>query len=235
MLAIYKREMRAYFTTPIGYIFIGVFLAVSGGLFSFLTLQSFKDASPYAVFTALLFAFSVLIPLLTMKLFAEERKLKTEQLLLTAPVSLPGMVLAKFLAAYTMFAATFLLASSAFLILPQYGEVNGGILTGNVISVLLAGGAFVAVGVFVSALSENQLTAAIGTIAILLVMLVLSFLSPYVDNTVVREIFGWFSIYTRFTNFSSGIFDYSALLYYISVAFVFLFLTVRVYEKRRWS
>ena len=235
MFAIYKREMRSYFTTPIGYIFIGVFLALSGGIFSFCTLQLFDAADPYSFFTFLLFGFAILIPLLTMKLFSEERKLKTEQLLLTSPVTLTGMVLAKFLAAFTMFALTFLASCCYFLILPQYGEINGAILFGNIISILLVGAAFIAVGVFVSSLSENQLNAAIGTIAILGVMLVISFLSAYIDNAFIRTVFGWLSIFTRFMNFTYGIFDYSALLYYISIAFVFLFLTVRVYEKRRWD
>jgi len=235
MLAIYKREMRSYFTTPIGYIFIGIFLAASGGIFSFCTLQMFENSDPYSYFTFLLFGFVVLIPLLTMKLFSEERKLKTEQLLLTAPVSLMGMVMAKFLAAYTMFAITFLTSCCNFFILPLYGSVHGAILAGNIISILLVGGAFIAIGVFVSSLSENQLNAAIGTIAILLVLLVVSFASAYIDIAFIREILSWVSIFTRYHDFTYGVFNYSALLYYLSIAFVFLFLTVRVYEKRRWD
>ena len=170
-----------------------------------------------------------------MKLFSEERKLKTEQLLLTAPVSLMGMVMAKFSAAYTMFAITFLASCCNFFILPLYGSINGAILAGNIISILLVGAAFIAIGVFVSSLSENQLNAAIGTIAILLVLLVISFASSYIDFAFIREILSWVSIFTRYHDFTYGVFNYSALLYYLSIAFVFLFLTVRVYEKRRWD
>ena len=110
MFAIYKRELHSYFTTPIGYVFMAVFLAVSGFCFSITTLQSqSSDVSTY--FQFLMFAYIVIIPLLTMKTFAEERRTRTEQLLLTAPVSLTGMVMAKFLAAFTMFFGTLLLSA----------------------------------------------------------------------------------------------------------------------------
>ncbi|MBO4229160.1 MAG: ABC transporter permease, partial [Clostridia bacterium] len=108
MSAIYKREMRAYFTSPIGYLYIAVFFAANGALFSYLTLEAGSSSDIGNYFLIVMFLFIVLIPLLTMKLFCEERKQKTEQLLLTAPVSLTEMVLGKFFAAYTMFAGTFL-------------------------------------------------------------------------------------------------------------------------------
>ena len=86
MLAIYKRELRSYFSSPIGYIFIGIFLALSGALFSMCTLQLFEESDTAMYFLLMMFALVVIVPLLTMKLFSEERKLKTEQLLLTAPM-----------------------------------------------------------------------------------------------------------------------------------------------------
>ena len=101
MTAIYKREMRSYFTTPIGYVFLTVFLFFAEGLFCYTTLFSrTTDVKNY--FTAMLFLLVILLPLLTMKLFSEEKKQRTEQLLLTSPVSLFSMVFAKFLAAYTV-------------------------------------------------------------------------------------------------------------------------------------
>ena len=98
MWAIYKREMRSYFTSAIGYIYIATFMAVSGFLFSLYTLQAGAAADIASYFTILLFMFIIVVPLLTMKLFSEERKMKTEQLLLTAPITLWSMVFAKFLA-----------------------------------------------------------------------------------------------------------------------------------------
>ena len=100
---------------------------------------------------------------------------------------------------------------------------------------LLLGAAFVAIGVFISSLTENQLTAAVGTIAILIFMLMINFLNEYIDFAAVRVVLNWLSIYSRFFNFTYGIFDFAALVYYASITIVFLFLTVRVYEKRRWE
>ncbi len=235
MLAIYKRELRSYFSTSIGYIFVGIFLALSGAIFSYATLQQFENSDPSMYFTFMLFGFVVILPLLTMKLFSEERKLKTEQLLLTSPISLWSMVLAKYLAAYTIFASTFLVSCLNFLILYGYGKPETAIILGNIISILLVGSAFIAVGVFVSALTENQLIAAFGTMAILFLLLALGFVGTYVNFTPLRIVINWLSIFTRFIPFTYGQFDIGATVYYASIAFTFLFLTVRVFEKRRWE
>jgi ABC-2 type transport system permease protein len=183
----------------------------------------------------MLFAFVVILPLLTMKLFSEERKLKTEQLLLTSPISLWSMVFAKFLAAYAIFAITFLVSCLNFVILFNYGSPELPIILGNIISILLVGAAFIAIGVFVSALTENQLIAAFGTMAILLVLLLLGVASSYVNFTPIRLVINWLSIFTRYTPFTYGEFSFSAIIYYASITFVFLFLTVRIFEKRRWD
>ncbi len=235
MLAIYKRELRSYFSTSIGYIFIGIFLALSGAVFSYCTLQMGSESDPTLYFSLIIFGLVVIIPLLTMKLFSEERKMKTEQLLLTAPISLWGMVFAKFLAAYTMFAVTFIFSCFNFFILYGYGTPETAIIIGNIISILLVGQAFVAIGVFVSALTENQLIAAFGTIAILLSLLLVGFIGNVINFTPIRLVINWISIFTRFTPFTYGEFSFSAIVYYASIAFLFLFLTVRVFEKRRWE
>ena len=235
MIAIFKRELRSYFSTSIGYIFVGIFLALSGALFSYSTLQQREASDTAFYFTLMLFAFVIILPLLTMKLFSEERKLKTEQLLLTAPISLWSMVVAKFLAAYTIFAVTFLTSCLNFFILYSYGNPPTAIILGNIISILLVGSAFIAIGVFVSALTENQLIAAFGTMAILFVLLLLGVVGSYVNFTPLRIVINWLSIFTRFYSFTYGEFSFSAIVYYASIAFVFLFLTVRMFEKRRWE
>ena len=234
MLSIYKRELRSYFTTPIGYIFSAVFLAISAAIFCFTTYFSLSaDVTPY--FTYMTFVFVVLLPLLTMKLFSEERKQRTEQLLLTAPVSIVSMVAAKFLAAYTIFASCMVFSSLQILILYAYADVKTAIVFGNFVAAMLVGMAFIAVGVFVSALTENQLASAVGTIGILLLFMVISMLNSFIPVYFIRFILKSVSIFARFGNFTQGAFDVSALIYYLSVAFVFLFLTVRVYDKRRYS
>lgn len=235
MLAIYKRELRSYFVSPIGYIFVAVFLAASGLIFSYTTLQQGQNSSVATYFSLLLFAYIIVLPLLTMKLFADEKKSRTEQLLLTSPVSLMGMVCAKFLAAYTVFGATYLVSCLSFLALYQYGNPNPAILLGSSLAILLAGAACIAIGVFISSLTENQLVAALLTMGVIVLFVATSAFNNFIDNAVIRQILSWVSILERLSNFAYGFFDVQALVYYASITFVFLFLTVRVYDKRRWS
>ena len=237
MLAVFKRDFVSYFTTPIGYVFMAIFLAVNGGVFSMFTLQAGIDSDVNGYFTTMIFALMIVIPLLTMKSFSEERRSKTEQLLLTAPVSITGMVMGKFLAAYTMFAGTFL-AATVFNLIPYFiycEDVNLASILGNIVGILLIGGAFVAIGLFISALTENQFVAAITTIAIIAALLFISFANSYIGAAPVRVVLSWISIFSRFYDFTYGILNFASLLYYASIMFVFLFLTVRVYENRRWA
>ena len=256
MLAIYRKEMRSYFINPIGYIYLGVFLVFSALLCCYTTLISGSyDTSSY--FTYLIFTFVILIPILTMRLFAEERKLRTEQLLLTAPVTLTGMVLGKYFAALTMYVSGILLSCINFLplyiigaaetkgeetALAYIGPVTGEIM-GSLLAIILLGAALIAVGTLISALTENQLSAAVITIGVIAAMMLLNVFNlltdsngqPIIGSYAVRFVLDWISVISRFSAFSQGIFDFSALLYYVSLSFVFLFLTVRVYEKRRWG
>ena len=232
MLAIYKRELCAYFTTPIGYVFCAVFLALSGAVFSYTTLFSMTaDVTTY--FTVMLVFLVVLVPLLTMKLFSEERKQRTEQLLLTAPVSLYGMVAGKLLAAYTLFAGCTLLSFCSFFLLYFYAHVKTAMLFGNLVAILLLGLTFLSIGVFVSALTENQLAAAVGTVAILLVLMLISILNSIIPVYWIRFVLSSISVFARFQNFTQGVFDIAALIYDLSVSLAFFCLTVRVFEKRR--
>ncbi len=234
MLAIYKKEMRTYFTTPLGYVFIAVFLAVSGFVFAFSTFQTqTSDVSGY--FQLMIFGYIVIIPLLTMRSFAEERRTRTEQLLMTSPVTIPAMVFAKFLAAFTMFAGTVLLSCVYYLPLFGYGEPNVGRAVGCLIAMLLLGMCFIAVGIFVSTLTESTVTASIGTMTILLVFVVAAIFNNLIDSYVIRSVLSWISVYSRYVNFTYGIFDIAAAVYYVSITAVFLFLAVWVYERRRYA
>ena len=238
MTAIYKRELRSFFVTPLGYVFIAVFLAASGFAFAILALfgsLNGGEADVDTYFTVVIFSFAILIPMLTMRSFAEERRTRTEQLLLTSRVSLSGMVIGKFLAAYTVFGGAMLISCLRFALLGKYGSPNGARIFGSVFAVFLIGAAFIAVGIFISSLTENQLVAAVGTIGVMLFFLIIGFLASYIDSAAMRSVLGWVSVYSRFRNFTSGIFDFSALLYYLSLCFVFLFGTVRVFESRRWA
>lgn len=248
MLAIFKKELRSYFINPIGYVYVGVFLTIAALLCCFSTLLSSSyDVTGY--FMYMLVALIILIPILTMRLFSEERKMRTEQLLLTAPVSLTGMVLGKFFAALTLYASTLLLSCVNFIplyviaaaerggqetVVYRIGPVTGQ-LVGCLVSLFLIGAAFIAVGTFISALTENQLAAAVLTIAVIGVMVGVGLISSLINVYWIRVALSWVSVLSRFGNFTNGLFDYAAILYYVSLSFIFLFLTVRVYEKRRWS
>ncbi len=234
MFAIYKRELRSYFVSAIGYVFFAVIIALSSTIFAVTTLfAGTTDVSKY--FETMLFVLMIALPLLTMKLFAEERKLKTEQLLLTSPVSIGGIVAAKFFAAFTVYFVANLLCSIAYISLFSFSEPEGGVILGNIIALSLVGAAFIAIGIFVSALTENQLAAAIGTFAIILVMLLISVLNSFIPVYGIRFVLSWFSMLSRYQNFTEGFFDIAAIVYYASICFVFLFVTCRVYERRRYG
>ena len=256
MFAIYKKELRSYFINPIGYVFVGVFLAVAALLCCFTTVRvASYDTSTY--FSGLIMTFIILIPLLTMRLFSEERKLKTEQLIMTSPVSITGTVLGKFFAAFTVFLGSLALSCINFIplfaiaareqaVLPSGSESHVGPvaseIVGSLIGIILVGAAFIAIGLFISALTEDQLAAAIGTIAVILFMVVMGFVNsmtdaagnPLISSYAVRFVIDWISVLSRFYNFGYGLFDFAALLYYFSLCAVFVFPTVRVYDSRRW-
>ena len=235
MLAVFKKEMRSYFTSVIGYVFLVLYLALAGAIFAFTTFFS-MSSSVTEFYSYMIVVSAIVLPLLTMKSFSEERKAKTEQLLLTAPVSIPSMVVGKFLASYAMFAGALIFNSLYFLILIPYGEVKFPTLIGNVIALLLVGMVFITIGLFVSSLTENQLSAAVGTIAIILVLLVIGLVGDLVPTDYwIRYVLDSISVFTRFQSFTNGYLDFAALLYYISVAAIFLFLTVRVYDARRYN
>lgn len=234
MLALYKKELRGYFISPVGFVFAAAFLIASAIIVSYMNLsQATTDLSGF--FSAIIFMFVVLIPLLTMRLLSEERKTRTEQILLTSPVSLPGIIMAKFFSALTLFALTLFLSLTDFIVLFVHGSPNVARIFSMTLGTLLIGSAFIAVGLFISALTESQLSSAVVTIFVLLGMEVLGLVSSSIRNDALRTVVRWISIFDRFNGFSNGVLDISALIYYFSITVVFLFLCVRVMEKRRWE
>lgn len=234
MFAIYKRELSQYFSSTLGYIFMAVFLALSGVLVWFTTF--FSASSSFSVyFFIIIFFFIILIPILTMRLLSDERRTKTEQILLTSPVSLSGIISAKFFAALTLFEVTFLLSFLNFIPVSFYGKINMAEILSNFVGLTCLASSLIAIGVFISALTESQFIAAIGSIATILGLLLVGLFSSSITSDFLRVVVKWFSILDRYVNFRYGIFDVSSVLYYISITAIFLFLTVRVYEKRRWA
>ncbi len=242
MKAIFRREFGAYFKSPIGYIFLTAFYAASGVLFGITAVStSSLDGLLYltpdmsTMFTLLFYVLMVLIPILTMRTMSEEMKNKTDQCLLTAPISLGSLVVGKFLAAFCVYAmgvaATFVYA----IVLNFFVEVHWLEVMGTILGLLLIGAAFIAICMFVSSLTENQVTAAVGGFAAILVMYLISSIASIISVNWIANILNELSVLSRYAYFTYGIFDFSNVLFFISMVVVFLFLTVRVVERRRWS
>lgn len=234
MTAVYKKELKGYFTSVIGYAYLVAYFVVAAAVFSYTTLYQMQaDVSTF--FTYMLIYSAVTLPVLTMKSFSEERKSRTEQLLLTSPVPIFSVIFGKFLAAYTVFGGATLVSSLYFLLLSRFAIIKTALLLGNLLALLLVGLAFIAVGFFVSSLTENQLAAAVGTFGIIFAFLAVGLLSNLLPESavVLRYVFGCLSVFSRYSLFMSGVFDLSSVLYYLSIGAVFLYLTYRVFDRRR--
>lgn len=288
MTAIYKRELKSYFNSMTGYVFIAFFTAFMGIYFMAYNLYSGYPYFSYALnstMTILLIA----VPVLTMKSFAEDKKTKTDQLLLTVPVSVTQIVLGKYFAMVTVFLIPVLISCLCPLIIKANGEAY--LLTdyASILAFFLLGCIFIAIGMFISALTESQVIAAVGTFGILFVLCLWSDLISFLPSSEMGTVIGllifvtvfalivwgvtrnWFvaaileaagivscflvyifdssvfqnglsailskiDIRNAFDNFAyNNIFDVTGLIFYLSMSFIFIFLTVQVLLKRRWS
>ncbi|MBP0964021.1 MAG: ABC transporter permease [Oscillospiraceae bacterium] len=235
MGAIFRREMKAYFTSPIAYIFIAVFYVytgyffVMGNIYSGTTEMSNLFAT---VFTIMMF----LLPLLTMRLFSEEKKQKTEQALLTAPVNLFEIVFGKYLAAMVVFLISMgIYIIYALVLYGMAGNLSIATFFGNMLGLLLLGMAFISAGIFASVLTENQIVSAIVGFIFNMLMYMIDVIAASVTVAPIKSVLQSLSFYTRYYEFTTGIINIGSVIFFLSVAFIFNFLTVRVLEKRRWG
>jgi ABC-2 type transport system permease protein len=235
MSAIYKRELKAYFTSPLAYVVLGVFFFFAGLFFSF--LFGYGSADVASVFGQMFTISLFVIPILTMRLMSEDKKQKTDQVLLTAPVRLSGIVLGKFFAAFTVFGIAISPMLIFQIIVSGFAEkVDWLLFIGNIVGILLLGGSLIAVGLFISALTESQVVAAVGSFAVSLFLILITSLSQMVSSIgFLVAVFDWISFSERYNSFTQGVFDYSNFVFFLSVAAIFLFAGVRVLEKKRWS
>ena len=188
MFAIFKREFRAYFTSPLGYVFLAIFYAFSG-LFFYIFALSVGSTDISSVFLMMFMVLMVFVPLLTMRLLSEDKKQKTDQLTLTAPVSLLSIVMGKFLAAYAIFAIGVAVMPVYGFVMSTFAKVSWLPIWGNTVGLLLLGGIFVSIGLFVSSLTENQMIAAIGSFFINLMILLMNTLKNALPNGFYRTCF----------------------------------------------
>lgn len=240
-LAIWKREMFSFFVTPLAWILIVVFLLVQGMHF-YLLVDHFSnmtdvvsDQSPISAFfgnTVLLYiVLFLLVPPLTMRLFSEERRTGTMETLLTVPVSSSAIVLAKYLAALTTYAAMWLPTWYYLVILSRTGPVDWHVATASYLAVLLIGAAFLSVGLLMSALTKSQFIALVLTALVILVLFIMG-IAEFVtkDGTLLHDIASHVSIWAQMNEFSNGIIDSRRLLFDGALIVLPLFLTVRTVD-----
>ena len=234
MQAIFKKEMRNYFKTPIAYIFIAPFIALTA-LFFVSGMLSSGAASVDYILGPINIICLFTVPILTMQLLSEERNKKTDQLLLTSPISVWDIVFGKYFAALSVF----LITLGITLVFPGILFIIGKpILTeiiGSYIGFILIWATFIAVGVFISSITESQVISAILTFVVLLVLYSLDGFTAGVTQVWMKSIISWFSVFSRYSDFQVGLLNLPNIIYYFSFVFVFLFLAQRNIEKRRFS
>ncbi|MBR6522628.1 MAG: ABC transporter permease subunit [Oscillospiraceae bacterium] len=234
MLAIYKRDLRAYFSSPLGYVFVAAFLIVTNLVFLLTNLLTGSNALG-TVYMVILYLLMVIVPILTMRTFSEDYKQRTDQLLLTSPVKASGIVMGKFLAAYTVYVIALVFTVIYVLIVAAVGDVNMASIFGNYIALLGVATVYIAIGCFISSLTENQLVSAIATLGVFAAVFILDMAYDLVNVDWIKTILYWVSIFRRYNTFYMGVFSIADFFYYLSISAVFVFLTVRVLEKKRWS
>jgi ABC-2 type transport system permease protein len=241
LYAIYRKEMGHYFVSPVAYVMVGLFLFLSGFLFDLYVSRAseFSADAPTWVLQALLgflaLVFLFFLPMITMGVYADERKRGTMELLMTSPITEFQIVLGKFLASLTLFAA--MLAPTAgcliFVWLHSDPVPPFRLLLGAYLGALLFGGSLLALGSFISSLTENQIIAAALTFAAFLLLWVLDFGSRGAGGTS-GQILQYLSVINHYEDFTRGIVDTAGVTYYVSFIILFIFLTVRSVDSMRW-
>ncbi len=252
ILAIWQREMKSYFVSPIAYVVLTVFLFFSGFFFysilsavvqSTMMQAAYGQGSPPVdvpgivtrnLFGTLSVVMLFMIPMLTMGLFAEEKKRGTIELLLTTPVGNLQAMLGKYLATLTflaiMLASSFVTISGLFV----YGEPELKPILGSYLGLFLYGAALLAVGLFLSTLTENQVVAGLITFGVILALWLIDSFSASAQGAT-REVLSYLSVISHLDDFIKGVIDTSNIVFYLTFAFVGLFLTYRSLESLRWK
>lgn len=223
MFAVFKKEMKSYLLSPIGYIFIGLFLIMFSTFFFLTIFQSQVLNFEYLFYNgATILTF--ITPVLTMRMFSEERKNGTEQLIMTSPRSITSIVLGKFLAAAVMILITEVFTLMYFFILKFFGEPSLTVAISTLFGFFLLSLAYISFGMFASSITENQIIACVLTIGIFIVMW---FLPGFNENLSM------FSLIQMFDKFPTGVISISEIITFVSFALLFILLTIVVLQRRK--
>jgi ABC-2 type transport system permease protein len=232
MFAVYVKELRNYFTSMIGYIYLSAFLLICGYIFSTGNLMSRNgDIKTYfaSIFSLVIF----LVPILTMRLFSEERKMRTLQLLFTMPVSIGGIVLGKFLATLSVFCIGLGVTLIYPLIMSWFGSVEGLVVLGNYFGMILLVSACIAIGLFISALTENQIIAAVLSYSVLLALWLLDSAGQSMVKGLPGKAMSYLSLNTHYREFTYGIFNPAGMVYFLTLTALFLVFSILVIDGRK--
>jgi len=249
---IWKKEMRLYFTSPVAYVVVTIFLVIAGyffySIFAFFSLASMQSAMNPAMgrdlnvtdsvmrplFSNISVILLLLMPLVTMRLFAEERRSGTIELLLTYPVRDGAVLVGKYLAALALYALMLTLTLLYPAMLAYFARVEWGPLVTGYLGLLLMGSTFLAVGLFASSLTENQIIASVTTFGILLIFWVIGWSADYAGGPW-GKLLTHLSILEHYDSFAKGVLDTKDVIYYLNFTILALFLTLRSLETRRWK
>jgi ABC-2 type transport system permease protein len=245
-----RKELQSYFVSPVAYLLLTMFAVIFGfffwnsvgyfnmvGLESQMRGQSFPMSVNEYVIRPLLSNISVIglffIPMMTMRLFAEEKRMGTIELLATSPVRDMEIILGKWLAAVVLYATLLLFAGINFAFLFRYGNPDWKPLAIGYLGLLLQAGGLLAIGTFISTLTRNQIIAGAATFGVCLMLWVLEWVAGY-ETAAWAKVLAYLSVITHFESFAKGVIDTKDAVYYVSVIFLGLFLTSRSMESLRW-
>ncbi len=258
MFAIFKREFLSYFRTPVGWVAISLLGLISGYYFSGMLNSSLAYVDINMEIEYLRTFFIILIPIITMRLFAEEKKNGTDVLLYTMPYSMKSAVIGKFLAALALQGLMLVCLFSHMIVTVILSGYISPATWGAILAYLVLAALFISVGMLTSAMTENQIMSAVVCFVILLVMSMLSNIAESISEVVksllkithlfglsdsaiysvgdwIRDAITWFDPYSKTEGFTSGVFKIVPIFFCLSFTFVFVFITYRVLEKKRWS
>ena len=237
MIAVFKRDFIGYFTSAIGYIYIGSYILLLNLMF-YLENMLGSSSSLASLFGFMLLIMMFITPILTMRVFSEEFKLKTDQALYTLPVKLSSVVVGKFLSSIAVFACLLILTLLWPFTISMLGENNSAEVIGNYAGILCIGAAYISIGIFISSVTENQVIAAVGSLGVFIALYLLDHLAMFFFTSGVLPIWVmrallFVSIYGRYTEITQGLLSLDGVVFFLSVCAVFLFLTARRLEKRK--
>ena len=237
ILVIAKREINSYFASPIAYVAVAVYLVLAGFIFVFNVNAMATYGAPVSMqgqFGTMVFLWLIFAPPLTMRLLAEEQRMGTLELLLTSPVRDWEVVLGKFLGSLAIMALTIILTFAYGLILRVNGNADVGPMAAGYLGLFLTGASLMSIGVMASAMTQNQVIAALLSFVTTLILWIISATGQLMSNLTASQIFTQLDFFEHTNNFWRGIVDTNDMVYFVSLIALALFIATRVLETRRW-